>query len=193
MASSKSTDSTSSKTDRKFIEQSYCLGLDLIYSEYDLSACFRSAVSKVREILTDRLLGRLVPKTEEEAAADQKLLDGELFYPVPPGYQIHMHAQPQVVFKPRRLILDDESAGWYSVTDIKVGKNSLFASAAALPGFAFKSGCLSQLSMDTCQISMYITVSLRNVSGKVRRVPRAMLEGISGRFEADPLIPSPRW
>jgi hypothetical protein len=33
------------------------------------------------------------------------------------------------------------------------------------------------MSMDTAQISMYVTLSLINVSDKPRRLPRAMMTG----------------
>lgn len=156
----------------------YSLGFSGGLRDTDVQACFRQAVLRVRQIYADRLVGMGEVRDDEAKLADQKLLDGELVYLVPPGHTIHLQAQPQVDFKPERLVIDDESADWYDVFDIKVGKNSQLISSDRLPGSNFKSAVSRGQSMDTVKISMYVTVSLVNVSGKPRRIPRVMMTGL---------------
>ena len=155
----------------------YIMGFSAGLRDMDIRACFREAVLRVRQIYADRLVGRGDVKDDEEKLVDQKLLDGELVYLVPPGHTIHLQGQPQVNFKPERLVIDDESADWYDVVDIKVGKNSQLISADRIPGSGFKAAASQGQSMDTAMISMYVTVSLINVSGKPRQIPRVMMTG----------------
>ena len=152
----------------------YSLGFSTrIIRDEDFKACFRHAVARVQQLMVQRLCGRSSPLSED----DQKLLDGEIEFLVPSGHTINITDQPQVSFKPEKLVLDDEAADWYDVVDIKIGKNSQLISATRLPGTGFKAGVSSFMSMDTAQISMYVTLSLINVSDKPRRLPRAMMTG----------------
>jgi hypothetical protein len=143
-------------------------------SEVDLRAVFRDAVRSLRGIFTDRILGvGQVSLTE----SDKKLLGGELEFLVPPGHTFHLTAQPQVVFRPEKLVLDDESADHFQVDDVKVGKNSQFLSACSMPGTLFKAATTPQMKMDTAQISMFVTVTLTNTSGSPRPVPQVSMLG----------------
>lgn len=161
------------KIDENVKRREYSLGFCGGLSDTDVRACFREAVNRIRQIYVDRMLGRISPEDE----VTKKLLDGEFEYLVPPGHTINITAQPQVTFKPERLILDDEAAEWYDVADIKVGRCSQLVSSSMLPGTAFKAGVSPIQSMDTVQISMLVTLSLINVSTKPRRPPRAMMTG----------------
>jgi hypothetical protein len=143
-------------------------------SEVDLQAAFREAVRTLRGIFADRILGMgQVVLTE----SDRKLLGGELVILVPPGHTLNLVAQPQVVFKPEKLVLDDESAENFQVADVKVGRNSQFLSAAPLPGTLFKAATTPWMKMDTAQVSMNVTVTLTNTSGVSRSVPKVTMLG----------------
>jgi len=143
-------------------------------SEVDLQAAFREAVHRLREIFTNRILGAGQVELTE---SDQKLLGGELVILVPPGHTLNLVAQPQVVFRPEKLVLDDESAENFQVADVKVGKNSQFLSAAPMPGSLFKAATTPWMKMDTAQVSMYVTVTLTNTSGVARPVPKVTMLG----------------
>jgi hypothetical protein len=155
----------------------YSLGFRGVFNDLDVRACFRDAVMRIKQIYLDRMIGRIVAEDDETKIANQKLLDGDLEYLVPPGHTINIEAQPQVILKPTKLVLDDESANWYDVVDIKIGKNSQLISTGRLPGTGFKASVSPILVMDTVQISMFVTISLANVSNKSRRFPRAMMVG----------------
>lgn len=157
-------------------KKDYTLGFPSHPTDHvELQTIFQNAVSRLRAIVADRLLG-LSPSPLTES--DRKLLSGELELLVPPGATIHLTAQPQVVFKPQSLVIDDEAADWYDVYDVKVGRNSQFISASRVPGSQFKASCSHPLSMDTAQICMNVTVSLTNVSNLPRRYPRISMIGV---------------
>ena len=74
--------------------------------------------------------------------------------------------QPQVTFRPRRLVIPSDIAGSILVNDLKVGKNSMFPSANPIPGRMFTEvGVGVDLQLDTAQISQAISLNVTNTSG----------------------------
>jgi hypothetical protein len=145
-----------------------------VTAEVDLQAVFRDAVRRLKGIFTDRILG---VGQAELTESDRRLLSGELEILVPPGHTVNLVAQPQVVFRPEKLVLDDESADHFQVGDVKVGRNSQLLSSAPVPGTLFKAASTPWMLMDTAQISMYVTVTLTNTSGAPRPVPKVVMLG----------------
>ena len=81
----------------------------------------------------------------------------------------NINVQPQVVFRPERLVIPASIAEHFLITDIKIGKNSQLVSAGAIPASAFTNRSEpSRMKMDTAQISMFVTVSVTNTSEKDR-------------------------
>ena len=82
----------------------------------------------------------------------------------------NISVQPQVVFRPERLVIPASIADDFIITDIKVGKNSQLVSTGAIPAAAFTSARSEAncMMMDTAQISMFVTVSVTNTSDKDR-------------------------
>ena len=82
----------------------------------------------------------------------------------------NINVQPQVVFRPERLVIPASIAEDFLITDIKVGKNSQLGSTGAIPAAAFTStrSEANRMMMDTAQISMFVTVSVTNTSDKDR-------------------------
>jgi hypothetical protein len=78
----------------------------------------------------------------------------------------NINAQPQVAFRPERLVIPASIADDFIITDIKVGKNSQLVSTGAIPAAAFASSRseANRMRMDTAQISMFVTVSVTNTS-----------------------------
>jgi hypothetical protein len=77
--------------------------------------------------------------------------------------------QPQVVFRPERLVIPEDIAVDFLIRDIKVGKNSQLVSPVALPAVMFTEQAFGvRLKMDTAQISMFVTVSVTNTSKEDR-------------------------
>ena len=78
----------------------------------------------------------------------------------------NINVQPQVAFRPERLVIPASIADDFIITDIKVGKNSQLVSTGAIPAAAFASSRSEAncMMMDTAQISMFVTVSVTNTS-----------------------------
>lgn len=74
--------------------------------------------------------------------------------------------QPQVPFRARRLIVPSDIAGSFLINDLKVGKNSMFATSNPVPARAFTEvGVGVDLNLDTAQISQLIAINVTNSSG----------------------------
>jgi hypothetical protein len=81
----------------------------------------------------------------------------------------NINVQPQVIFRPERLVVPSNLAIDFLLTDIKVGKNSQLVSTGALPAVMFTEVAFGvRLKMDTCQISMFVTVSVTNQNPAAR-------------------------
>lgn len=81
----------------------------------------------------------------------------------------NINVQPQVIFRPERLVVPSNVAPDFLLTDIKVGKNSQLASTGAVPAVAFTETAFGvRLKMDTAQISMFVTISVTNQNANAR-------------------------
>ncbi len=81
----------------------------------------------------------------------------------------NINVQPQVIFRPERLVVPSNLAVDFLITDIKVGKNSQLVSTGALPAVMFTETAFGiRLKMDTCQIAMFVTVSITNQNPAAR-------------------------
>ena len=81
----------------------------------------------------------------------------------------NINVQPQVIFRPERLVIPSNVAPDFLITDLKVGKNSQLASTGALPAVMFTESAFGvRLKMDTAQISMFVTISVTNQSSVAR-------------------------
>lgn len=81
----------------------------------------------------------------------------------------NINVQPQVIFRPERLVVPSNVAVDFLITDIKVGKNSQLASTGALPAVMFTETAFGvRLKMDTAQISMFVTISVTNQNANAR-------------------------
>jgi hypothetical protein len=96
---------------------------------------------------------------------------------VPPGGQVTLDAQPQVVFRATRLVIDDASAPLFDVIDIKVGKNSQLIGSGSLPGSGFTNASHLNLGMDTAKTCQYMGVTLVNKTDRFLPYPSAMFVG----------------
>jgi|WetSurMetagenome_2_1015567.scaffolds.fasta_scaffold06777_3 hypothetical protein len=81
----------------------------------------------------------------------------------------NINVQPQVIFRPERLVVPSNIAMDFLITDIKVGKNSQLVSTGALPAVMFTENAFGvRLKMDTAQISMFVTISVTNQNPNAR-------------------------
>jgi hypothetical protein len=84
--------------------------------------------------------------------------------------------RPQVVFRPDRLVIPASIAPAFLLNDLKVGKNSQFAAATAVPAEVFTQGAFGvRLKNDTAQVSMDIILNVTNISGGALRFNAALI------------------
>ena len=84
--------------------------------------------------------------------------------------------RPQVVFRPDRLVVPASIASSFLINDLRIGKNSQFVSATALPAEVFTQGAFGvRLKMDTAQIAQDITLNVTNTSAGALRFTAALI------------------
>jgi hypothetical protein len=82
------------------------------------------------------------------------------------GAAFQVTERPQVPFRGERLIVPSDIAGSFEITDVRVGKNSQFVSAQAVPARAFQEDATNTpLGLDTAQVSQDITIAGNNILG----------------------------
>lgn len=95
------------------------------------------------------------------------------------GATVTFTAQPQLIFRPSRLIVPAIIAGSFSIADLKIGKNSQLVSANPIPAVAFAENAVDAgLRLDTCNVGQLIALQVtNNAAGAV--VFSAALLGVS--------------
>jgi hypothetical protein len=88
----------------------------------------------------------------------------------------NISVQPQVIFRPERIVIPSNIAADFLITDVKVGKNSQLVSPGAIPAVVFVENAFGvRLKMDTAQIAQFITVSVTNQNGASRNFQGAII------------------
>ena len=91
------------------------------------------------------------------------------------GAQATINSQPQVVFRPDRLIVPNSIAPSFLVNDLKIGKNSMLISATTIPAQAFSHDAAGVgMKMDTAQVSQIISLTVTNISAGALRFYAAL-------------------
>lgn len=86
------------------------------------------------------------------------------------GATAAIQAQPQVVFRPSRLIVPAAIAPAFILNFLTIGKDNMFASAGALPCEAFTNTAVAtELKLATAQVSSIIVMNVTNVSAGLLR------------------------
>lgn len=85
-------------------------------------------------------------------------------------------AQPQVLFRPERLVIDGTVAASFLVNSFTIGKNSQFASTGSVPASMFSPTAVGvTLKLDTAQISALVSLSVTNTSGGALRFTAGLI------------------
>jgi len=83
---------------------------------------------------------------------------------------------PQVVFRPERLVVSGAIAQFFVLNSLVVGKNLQFAAAGAMPCDAFGPNSFGvRLKMDTAQINSVIIANVTNIDGAGHRFLATLL------------------
>ena len=121
------------------------------------AAAKRSAMAKVMRKST-------MYKKSEPTKANELAL-GFTSLAVGAGATANITSRPQVIFRPERLVIPSSIAANFIVDDIRIGKNSQFTAAGAIPAELFAENAVGvRLKMDTAQISQDIVLSVTNTS-----------------------------
>jgi hypothetical protein len=95
---------------------------------------------------------------------------------VPGSTSANITKRPQVIFRPERVIIPAAVGVDFQVVDIKVGKNSQFSASGEVPAVVFSESAFGvRLKMDTCQVSMDVTISVRNTNAAQRNFTAAII------------------
>lgn len=92
------------------------------------------------------------------------------------GATVDIIQRPQLVFRPERVVVPAAIGANFNIADIRIGKNSQFLSAGAIPGAVFSEGAFGvRLKMDTAQIAMDIDLRVTNISAGALNFFAAMI------------------
>jgi hypothetical protein len=95
---------------------------------------------------------------------------------VPGSTSANITKRPQVIFRPERVVIPANVGVDFQVVDIKVGKNSQFSASGEVPAVVFGETSFGvRLKMDTCQVSMDVTISVRNTNAAQRNFTAAII------------------
>lgn len=104
---------------------------------------------------------------------------------VPAAATVIVTARPQVIFRPRRLMVPLRMGGHdiaenFSILDIRIGKNSQLVSAEELPATIFSERSIeSSMTLDTANIGHDISITVRNLDACSAHDFRATMFGAS--------------
>ncbi len=81
------------------------------------------------------------------------------------GAQQIINANPQVNFRPSRLVIPDNVAPSFMVNDFKIGMRSQLVAPGALPAASFTEKAVgTAMSLDTVNVGQFVTLDVTNVS-----------------------------
>jgi hypothetical protein len=84
---------------------------------------------------------------------------------VQPHTSVDVPTKPQVLFRGTRLIVGSTIAQFFTIDDIKVGRQSQFVATGSQPAEAFKETSTGDnVSLDTCRPGMDIVLQVTNTS-----------------------------
>ncbi len=86
------------------------------------------------------------------------------------GAAATINQQPQVLYRPNRLVVATNVAPNFVFTDIRIGKNSQLPAVGALTCDAFAPNAVSvDVRFDTAQVNSIISLAVQNISGAAQR------------------------
>lgn len=81
------------------------------------------------------------------------------------GASADVQGQPQIAFRPDRIVVPSAVAASFIITDLKIGKNSQLVSGGAVHAQTFAEGAFGvRLKLDTLAISQTVLFRVTNIS-----------------------------
>ncbi len=131
------------------------------------------AAQVARKLLQQR--GTVV-RSKEPTKSRVYVLSLDTVATVAAGATVPVTAQPQVLFRPERLVIDGTVAASFLINTFTIGKNSQFASTGAVPASMFSPTAVGvTLKLDTAQISAIVALSITNTSGGALRFTAGLI------------------
>ena len=152
------------------------------------------------DLLGDDILGELYPEADVRrnalvaaAVANRRVAEGAIVKDmaptkarefilgfdstaVPGSTSANITQRPQVIVRPERVVIPSAVGVDFQVVDIKVGKNSQFSASGEVPAVVFAETSFGvRLKMDTAQVSMDVTLSVRNTNVNLRNFTAAII------------------
>ena len=85
--------------------------------------------------------------------------------PVANGANVIINANPQVNFRPSRLVVPDSIAPSFMINDFKIGMRSQLVAPGSLPAQSFTQGAVgTAMALDTVNVGQFVTLDVTNVS-----------------------------
>jgi hypothetical protein len=98
--------------------------------------------------------------------------------PIPAAGFFDVKSNPQIPFRPERLVVPSAIAAFFVIHDVKVGNRSQFVSSGPLPAQVFaENGVGIVMRMDTAQVSQDVVITVENTDTTTAHVFRAALIG----------------
>ena len=93
----------------------------------------------------------------------------------------NVNAQPQLIFRPERIVVPQAIAPAFVLNDVKIGVASQFVVGALVPAECFSSNAFGvRMKMDTAQVNSTITINVTNIGAAALRYFCAMF-GIAAK------------
>jgi hypothetical protein len=143
---------------------------DLMGAHKKRSPSAQNQAIQRRRVAAGALLRTLPPRSSRE------FVIGLGSTALPALSSANISVQPQVIFRPERIVIPSNIAVDFLITDVKVGKNSQLVSPGAIPAVVFVENAFGvRLKMDTAQIAQFITISVTNQNGASRNFQGAII------------------
>lgn len=150
--------------------------IESLLSGYEIGATKRAlarprASSPMQAALAQRAASRGVMVRESDPTKGRHYVLGfDSVANIAAGAALNIVAQPQVIFRPERIVVPASIAPGFLINDFRVGKNSQFASAGAIPAETFSQTAFGvSLKCDTAQVSQLLTIGVQNITGGALR------------------------
>ena len=106
----------------------------------------------------------MIVKTQGYSKGRSQSLGFE-FLAIQPGATVDVQANPQVLFKPKRLVYTGP-AGTFVIQDVKIGRSSQFVASGPQSADAYPpTSTVDNMELDTARPGVVITLRIQNVSG----------------------------
>jgi hypothetical protein len=87
--------------------------------------------------------------------------------PVAMGANVIINAQPQVNFRPSRLVIPDSIAPSFMINDFKIGMRSQLVAPGSIPAQSFTQTAVgTAMALDTVNVGQFTTLDVTNVASQ---------------------------